>query len=364
LRAKGHHVTLIEKEKFPRQKLCGEFISPECRAHFDELGVIKEMLAAGGASIAETVFYEIGGRGVAVPSSWFGHAGRALSLSRARMDQILLRRAESAGTRVLEGTVITGVQADGGRVTAVKTKTGTGENGEITADVFVDATGRHRVLSRSIEKKGGTSGPSASQKLVGLKVHLLGASVPRDRSEIYSFPGGYAGLSPIEDGLANLCMLVTGPTAKRFGHDRLIPDLVKQNRRAMETLPAAEPATEWLAVAVDRFGTKEPRAADNLFAVGDSAAFIDPFTGSGMLMALEGAKALAEAFASRTTDQIAAVYAASAADLFSRRLRVSSALRRAAFSPVTATATVRLLAASSALRRLLARSTRGRHSSK
>jgi hypothetical protein len=83
-----------------------------------------------------------------------------------------------------------------------------------------------------------------------------------------------------------------------------------------------------------------------------------------MLMALEGAKALAEAFAARKTDEIAAAYTAFAAGLFSRRLRVSSAIRRAAFSPAAATATVRLLAASSALRRLLARSTRGRHSSK
>ncbi|MDQ3798198.1 MAG: FAD-dependent oxidoreductase, partial [Acidobacteriota bacterium] len=87
----GFRVTLIEREKFPRRKLCGEFISPECLAHFGRLGVLDQMLAAGGERIAKTVFYEPGGKSVAVPSEWFYQGGAgALSLSRAEMDFRLL----------------------------------------------------------------------------------------------------------------------------------------------------------------------------------------------------------------------------------------------------------------------------------
>src|SRR6476620_2062008 len=67
----GFQVTLVEREKFPREKLCGEFISPECFAHFRALGVLYEMLAAGGDRIAETVFYAPNGKSVSVPSEWF-----------------------------------------------------------------------------------------------------------------------------------------------------------------------------------------------------------------------------------------------------------------------------------------------------
>ena len=53
----GKRVLLVEKESFPRHKLCGEFISPECLDHFAELGVLGSMQAAGGAEIRETIFY-------------------------------------------------------------------------------------------------------------------------------------------------------------------------------------------------------------------------------------------------------------------------------------------------------------------
>ena len=53
----GARVLLIEEKKFPRAKLCGEFISPECLTHFKRLGVMDQMSAAGGAAVSETVFY-------------------------------------------------------------------------------------------------------------------------------------------------------------------------------------------------------------------------------------------------------------------------------------------------------------------
>ena len=53
----GARVLLVEQKKFPRAKLCGEFISPECAPHFERLGVAEQMLAAGPARLTETVFY-------------------------------------------------------------------------------------------------------------------------------------------------------------------------------------------------------------------------------------------------------------------------------------------------------------------
>src|SRR5215475_12250063 len=74
----GARVLLAEQKKFPREKLCGEFISPECLPHFDQLGVRERMLAAVPAKLSETVFYSRLGNSVSVPSSWFGASGLAL----------------------------------------------------------------------------------------------------------------------------------------------------------------------------------------------------------------------------------------------------------------------------------------------
>src|SRR5438128_12642304 len=83
LAASGLRVLLIEQKVFPREKLCGEFISPECLIHFKELGVDDQMLKAQPSSLRETVFYSKNGRSVAVPSSCFRANGFAWGLSRS-----------------------------------------------------------------------------------------------------------------------------------------------------------------------------------------------------------------------------------------------------------------------------------------
>src|SRR5437588_10273175 len=71
----GARVLLAEQKKFPRAKLCGEFISPECTSHFERLGVADQMFAASPARLTETVFYSRQGKSVSVPSAWFGADG-------------------------------------------------------------------------------------------------------------------------------------------------------------------------------------------------------------------------------------------------------------------------------------------------
>src|SRR5437762_2504097 len=81
----GLSVLLLEQKTFPRAKLCGEFISPECLSHFAELGVL-DALRIDSVPIERTVFYARNGNSVAVPSEWFGTGTHAIGLSRAAMD--------------------------------------------------------------------------------------------------------------------------------------------------------------------------------------------------------------------------------------------------------------------------------------
>ena len=110
LAANGFSVLLVEQKKFPREKLCGEFISPECLTHFSELGVMSEINAAEGTDLTQTVFFARNGKGVAVPSEWFGDTGSlALGLSRAEMDARLLEGARLTGVEIREETTVTGL---------------------------------------------------------------------------------------------------------------------------------------------------------------------------------------------------------------------------------------------------------------
>ncbi|HTK38463.1 MAG TPA: NAD(P)/FAD-dependent oxidoreductase [Pyrinomonadaceae bacterium] len=350
-------VTLIEREKFPREKLCGEFISPECLRHFRELGVFDKMLSAGGDRITETHFYAVSGKSIAVPSDWFDGGDAALSLSRAEMDFQLLQRARTVGVEVIEEASVVGLEEN-----ALKVRHKNGDTDEVMGDLFIDATGRSRILSKLVQKrsqKPKTKDPK--QSLVGFKAHLRGVRLDEGRCEIYSFQDGYCGLSNIENGLANLCMLVRSSAVRKYNSDvdAIVHELLLRNKRAFETLANAKPVHDWIAVAVDRFGMSDLNPGDNVLTVGDAAAFIDPFTGSGMLMAFEGAELLADCVVkSENLEGVAAKYAMSYQRRFADRLNVGGMIRRVAFMPRSASFLILLLSFSRAARGYLARATR------
>lgn len=354
----GFETVLIERERFPRHKLCGEFISPECLRHFRETGVIDRMLAAGGDQVYETRFFERGGRNVRVPSEWFGQGEFALSLSRSEMDLQLLERARECGVEVLEGTTVSSADSENGSIRKLTARKDDGTIVEIESDIFVDATGRSGSLARLTHEHR----PPTKAPFIGFKAHIENADLPKGVCEIYSFPGGYAGLSHVEGDRANLCFLLKSEFVRGFSNDadEIVKAVVCKNERAQHTLRDQFAAQGWLAVSVNGFGTKDLVPSTNVFTVGDAAAFIDPFTGSGMLMAMESSEILAQAIASNTgsLSEIASSYSGDYQKKFRTRLRVCSALRRAAFVPGLATAVVMSLNLSKGAQRLLTRATR------
>lgn len=357
-------MTLIERERFPRHKLCGEFISPECLGHFADLGVDREMLSAGGQKIHETRFFDRRGRSFSISSGLLDGDGFALSLSRYEMDRCLMDRARAAGVKVLEGTRISDVLTEGETIAGV---TIANENGrsDLEADLFVDATGRSMALSKMAARKIRPQFRETTAQrpiAVGFKAHLTGARTAPGTCEIFSFPGGYGGLTPVEDGMANLCFLMDARKAREAGGNgnELLRNAVFRNERAAHCLENARAAGDWLAVSIGSFGRSPEPAAVNLLAVGDAAAFIDPFTGSGMLMALESSALLAEAIAAEphAPQRARDIYHAAYDKAFSKRLRISSLFRRAAFLPFLPTLVISFLSLSGRARRYLAASTR------
>ena len=351
LAQKGCHVTLIEKDRFPREKLCGEFISPECLRHFESLDVKGELLEMGGDRIYETRFISKQGGTVAVPTEWFGHGSFALSLSRAVMDDKLLSAARAAGVNVIEGSRVTGTNIEGSQMVSLDLRSDDGKKSRVDTDLFVDATGRAAVLSKREVR-------AQRPKLVAFKAHLTGVRAEPGVCEIFFFDGGYGGLSHVEHDKANFCFILKASVAKKFigQTNHLFRSIVSQNTRAYSRMSAAQPTHDWLAVAIDRFGYRPPHPCENVVAVGDAGAFIDPFTGSGMLMALESSELLSS-FLSRDLF-LRTEYHAAHRRIFRRRLATSSLLRRAAFVPGLASAAIRLAGLNDTFRSIVARATR------
>lgn len=373
LAAGGRRVLLAEAKKYPRPKLCGEFISPECLTHFDRLGVARGMLASGGVKISETKFYVPSGKGVAMPSEWFqsGNHLVALGLSRAEMDARLIERARAVGVEVLEEAQASGLIFEEDRVRGVRLRVNGGERA-YRSPVTIDATGRSRALARHVndEANGRRQEPKRRAPLVAFKAHLENTSGDREVCEIYFYRGGYGGLSGIEGGLSNLCFIVRARDVGEKGSDpeRALREIVMSNQRAATALRDARLRSAWLSVALEGFGRRELVPADGLIAAGDAASFIDPFTGSGMLMALESGALAAETISAwwpqrerrdSTFADFAADYGARYEAKFGARLRLCEWLRRAAFAPpLFAEAAAHALNASALVRRRIARSTR------
>ncbi len=365
----GYAVSLAERNPFPREKLCGEFISPECFDHFRALGV--DIFSGGGDRVTETVFYSQSGRSVSIPTEWFGSSKSALSLSRSEMDLRLLQRAIDMGVDVHQSAAVVGLLFDGGIASGIRIKTTDNERLLINADIVIDATGRSRVLSKLLKRDAAAAAhlpKTQTSSLVAFKAHFENAAIKRGRCEIFAFPGGYGGLSNIEGDLANFCFLVRSEVARKFGGkaETALKELVFRNSRAASALENAIRTEEWLAASIDSFGKKELNPFPGIYCVGDAAAFVDPFTGSGMLMAMESADILAACvdLCRDRPDLLPATYETGFHRHFAARLRFCRVLRQLAFIPAFATLAVVGLGISDSLAERIARATRRRGSTR
>ncbi len=285
----GVDVLVVEKARFPREKICGEFLSHEALPLLDRLGVLSGLRARGAERISGFRVARAGG----TPA-----AGRlpfeVLSVSRALLDTTLAEAAEKAGARFSFGSTVTGLEgslAEGFRVTTPKSA--------FEARVVVGAWGRYSPLDGRLGRAFyGTPAP-----FFGFKKHLRGASAHlKDTVALHVFAGGYLGLSRIEpaDGeeepRVNLGALATPEVATRAHHnlDELLEDLIARSPALARDLDGLErePGKPLVSEPV-HLGARDASEKDVLF-VGDAAGVLDPWTGTGMAHALLSGEAAAE----------------------------------------------------------------------
>ena len=277
-------VLLVERRAGPHDKVCGEFISGEAALLLNDFNIDLEALGAIRITAVRLCARD---HVVAVPLPF-----AAFSLSRRVLDEALLARASACGVEVWRGAAARTLHRDAeGWVAALDG----GEN-IVAGDAFL-ATGKH-------DLRGWKRPPGRQNDLLAFKQHwrlspvqarALGSCV-----ELFLFPGGYAGLAPIEDGLVNLCLVVRQRQFKKLDccWDVLLDALRAAVPALRERLTAATPCGDRpLAIASIPYGFVQGRSDGPCpWRLGDQAAVIPSFAGEGISIALHSAQLAAETY--------------------------------------------------------------------
>ncbi|MDD2878122.1 MAG: hypothetical protein PHT60_13010 [Acidiphilium sp.] len=280
----GRRVTVFERDALPSHKICGEFLSAEAQASLAVIGF--NVAALGGHPISRLQLV----RDDAVVS--VGLPFQGLGLTRKRLDAALLEHAAACGAEVRRGVAVRGVDC------ADRIRLDLGGNGTMQPDVLLLATGKHDV--RGLRRQ--TTPP---EDLVGFKMYFRLRPAARAalsaHIDLILFADGYAGLQMVEDGMANLSLLVDRATLRRVGGQwaALLADLLARNAVLAERLAGAVPLLDQpLSIFRVPYGfMHRPRVGDpaRMFRLGDQAGVIPSFTGDGMAIALHTARRAAEA---------------------------------------------------------------------
>ena len=303
LAQRGVSVALIDRDEFPRDKLCGEFLSYDALPILERLGIALDApRIARCRVISRKRTYE------------FEFPAAARGVSRLLLDDLLFRRAIAAGATSFAGW--TAVEL------APLTIERGGELRAISARLVIGAWGR---WGRFDAQLGRAFVHDRSHRNFGFKRHYR-ASSPAESIDLYSFDAGYLGVSPIEDGLTNICGLVHA--ARLTGHkgrwESFVATIRKEEPRLEALYAAHEPAQDgFLSSDPVIFRARSP-VERGVLMIGDASGIVDPLTGNGMAMAIQSA-VVAAPFVMRALGGKAfeAAYTSAHAAFFGSRIRWS-----------------------------------------
>jgi flavin-dependent dehydrogenase len=286
-RRRGLSAVIWEKDRFPRDKVCGEFVSAES-IPFLESHITETLSAAARITRAEFISRRGSSAGFPLPAVSRG-------LSRRALDQAMWRSAICAGVRGCEGSNVRRVRRrEGIRDGAWEIEFG--DECTERARALIIACGRWWKIE-GLKSPASTKRTSAAGEWLGVKAHFRGVA-DRGTVEMFYFPGGYCGLAPIEDGIHNACCLVHRSLARRAPEGgasdfRAWIRAVARHPRLDDRLRDAIQDGEIVTTAPVRPARRCAAQREVLF-VGDAAGFLDPFTGDGISMALHSGRLAAE----------------------------------------------------------------------
>jgi flavin-dependent dehydrogenase len=306
----GAPVRVLERHPEPRHKVCGEFLSVEARRHLAALGLDLDRL--GGSPISRVRL--VSGARIVEADLPF----TALGLTRLRLDEALLDHAEAIGARIDLGVTVRSFA--GGQVKTT--------HGDVEPATLFLANGKHDLRGAKRPAAG------ALNHFIGFKMYYRVNEAVRaalsGAIEVILFQGGYAGLQLVENGIANLCLVIRDDAFNDLGRGwgDLFARLLTEphlERRLGEAEPILDRPLTISGVPYGFIHRGAKSAPANLFRVGDQAAVIPSFCGDGMAIAVHSGRLAAQSVISGVD---AHTYHTRVRSDVARQVRSATALQR------------------------------------
>jgi len=266
-------VLLLERGRFPRHKVCGEFVSAESLGllasllQSDHRGLLKDAIRIAQARIF------LDGRTLRTVTD-----PPAASIARLDLDAALWDAAIESGVDARQQTTVQSIA--GSEPFQIQSSEGAFE-----ARALINASGRWSNLTRPVA--------GAGEKWIGVKGHYAESS-PDQSVDLYFFEGGYCGVQPVDlsagisaYGRVNACAMVRADVATT------LPEVFKRHAALWERSHHWKPLSDPVSTSPLIFREPNPERSGVLMA-GDAATFVDPFVGDGVSLALRSGSLAAE----------------------------------------------------------------------
>ena len=319
----GLKVIVLEKNDFPKHKVCGEYISNEVLPYLEQLGI--HPFRAGATAINQFLLSTPTGVQVEtkLPLGGFG-------ISRYTLDHLLYQTALANGC-VVEKAMVEKIDFFGDKF-RVSTRRGI----DYFATFVIGAYGKRAALDIALNRKF----IREKTPFLAVKCHYTG-DFPNNLVALHNFEGGYCGVSKVENDLINVCYLANYKSFKPYrkieAYQREVLFKNPHLKNIFQHLKMAFPQP--ISISQISFSTKE-RVQNHIFMSGDTAGMIHPLCGNGMGMAIHSAQILSnllvQYFNGRTTNrqELEQEYIAMWNQTFRKRLTVGRFLNFFLATPI------------------------------
>jgi len=287
LSKKGLKVLLIEKNSYPKHKVCGEYISNEVLPYLQSLGF--DPFDFGAKNITDLTLSTPRSRSLSVKLPLGG-----FSISRYCLDAELAKKAEQNGAKIVYATV-TNIQFENNEFEIT-----TNQDERFTAQLVIGAFGKRSNIDVKMNRKF-MKKPSP---FLGVKAHYEG-DFPENLVGLHNFDGGYCGISKVENDHINVCYIADFKSFKKYKNiNDFQKNVLSKNHFLKEVFENYKLAFDKpLSISQVSFASKNP-VENHIIMCGDSAGMIHPLAGNGMSMAIRAAQMAAQQILKYTSGEI------------------------------------------------------------
>ncbi len=273
----GLKVILIEKNEFPKHKVCGEYISNEVLPYFESLGL--KISDLNPSKINKLNFSNTKGKTIStqLPLGGFG-------ISRYVLDNYLFEKAKKQGCQIIKDSVID--------IQFIENEfyISTSNTLQLKSKIAIGAFGKRS----NIDQKLNRDFIQKKSPWLAVKAHYSG-NFNANLVGLYNFEGGYCGVSNVENNKINICYIVDYEAFKHHKNIKEFQSKVIYENAILKSIFENSTLLFETPLTISQISFEKKAAVENhILMIGDTAGLIHPLCGNGMAMAIHSAKIASE----------------------------------------------------------------------